>query len=77
MGVRKLCIFNFNTDHTAINIAHELSRVVNEWGLQSISCCVTDNASNMLAGIKEAGWRNIPGFAHTLNLIVQDAIKHV
>ena len=67
--------FNFTSNHTSINIAHELTRIVDEWRLPSISCCVTDNASNMLGGIKEAGWRNIPCFAHTLNLIVQDAIR--
>ena len=68
--------FNFNTDHTARHIAQELKRVVEDWELSnSISCCVTDNASNMLAGIREAGWRHLPCFAHTLNLVVQEAIK--
>ena len=53
------------------HIAQELKRVVDNWKISSISCGVTDNASNMLAGIREAGWRNLPCFAHTLNLVVQ------
>ena len=63
--------FNFNTDHTGEHITQELKRVIDNWEISSISCCVTDNASNMLAGIREAGWRNLPCFAHTLNLVVQ------
>ena len=67
--------FNFNTDHTAQHIGSELTRVINEWGSPTITCCVTDNATNMLAGIVEAGWNHLPCFAHTLNLVVQDSIK--
>ena len=67
--------FNFNTEHTAVHIAQELKRVVSDWGLTNITCCVTDNASNMVAGVREAGGRNLPCYAHTLNLVVQEAIK--
>ena len=41
--------FNFNTDHTGEHIAQELKRVVDNWEISSISCCLTDNAS-------ERGW---------------------
>ena len=67
--------FNFNNEHTAQHIAQELTRVVNDWGLPSISCCVTDNASNIVAGIIETGWRHLPCYAHTLNLVVQKSIR--
>ena len=45
--------FNFNTEHTAVHIGQELKRVVSDWGQTNITCCVTDNASNMLAGVRE------------------------
>ncbi len=47
-----------------------------EWGGFKVSCCVTDNASNMTLGIEKTGWNHLPCFAHTLNLVVQDAIKN-
>ena len=47
--------FNFNTDHTGEQISIELTKVVNKWKPLDISCCVTDNASNMLLGIEKAG----------------------
>ena len=56
--------FNFNTDNTGEHIAQELKRVVDNLEISSISCCVTGNASNMLVGIREAGWRNVLCFAH-------------
>ena len=65
--------FNFNTEHTGLHISTELSRIVNDWGSPEISCCVTDNASNMNCGIELTGWNHLPCFAHTLNL-VQDSL---
>ena len=68
--------FEFNESHTADNIVKELKRVANNWGIaEKVVCAVTDNASNMVAAIAKAGWRHVPCFAHTLNLIVQDSIK--
>ena len=68
--------FEFNCDHTAENIALELNTVATNWGLNNnVVCVVTDNASNMVSAISKTGWRHLPCFAHTLNLIVQDSIK--
>ena len=62
-------------DHTAENLAAELSGVSNEWGVtDKIVCVVTDNASNIVAAVRLNEWKHMPCFAHTLNLIVQDAI---
>ena len=36
---------------------------------------VTDTASNMVAAARLTGWKHIPCFAHTLNLIVQAALS--
>ena len=55
--------------HTA-----ELKKVASDWNIaHKIYCLVTNNASNMVAAAKLTGWRHIPCFAHTLNLIVQKA----
>uniref|UniRef100_A0A1X7VJ64 BED-type domain-containing protein n=1 Tax=Amphimedon queenslandica TaxID=400682 RepID=A0A1X7VJ64_AMPQE len=68
--------FEFNTEHTAAHIAAELHRVATAWNISNkIACITTDNASNMTAAIREMGWRHLPCFAHSLNLVVQDAMK--
>ena len=62
--------------HTAENLAAELMSVASEWGItDKIVCLVTDNASNIVAAVRLNGWKHMPCFAHTLNLVVQDSIK--
>lgn len=67
-------------DHTAENISAELIKIANEWGIADTICCIiTDNAAipaNMMAAAQLAQWRHIPCFAHTLNLIVQEATEN-
>ena len=36
---------------------------------------VTDNANNIVAAVRLNGWKHLPCFAHTLNLVVQDSLK--
>ena len=68
--------FNLTCEHTAENIASILKRIVREWRIEDkVVAIVTDNASNITAAVKLTGWRHIPCFAHTLNLVVQEAIK--
>ncbi len=68
--------FEFNDSHTAENIATHLKTVASNWKIDSkVVCVVTDNASNMVSAISKTGWRHLPCFTHTLNLIVQNAIK--
>jgi hypothetical protein len=67
--------FEFNTEHTATNIATELIRVANKWNIQDkIVCIVTNNAANMIVAVRETGWRHLPCFAHSLNLVIQDSL---
>ena len=67
---------NMQKDHTAEIIADVLKAATDEWGItQKIVAVVTDNASNIVAAIRLNGWKHVPCFAHTLNLIVQDALK--
>jgi hypothetical protein len=68
--------FEFNTEHTATNIATELIRVANKWNIQDkIVCIVTNNAANMIVAVRETGWRHLPCFAHSLNLVIHDSLK--
>ena len=68
--------YNVTTSHTAENIASELKAVTNKWNItEKVICTVTDNASNMTAAVRLTPWKHLPCFAHTLNLIVQNAIN--
>ena len=68
--------FNLTVSHTAENIAAELKPIANDWLIaDKVVALVTDNASNMVAAARLTGWKHIPCFAHTLNLIVQAALS--
>ena len=65
-----------DVSHTAENLAAELVRITDDWRItEKVVCAVTDNASNIVAAIRLNGWKHLPCFAHTLNLVVQDSIK--
>lgn len=64
------------TNHSAQNIADTLKDILNHWNvLNKTVCIVTDNASSMLKACEILKIRNLPCFAHTLNLVVQDGLK--
>ena len=68
--------FNLTVSHTAENIAAELKRIANDWlTADKVVAMVTDNASDMVPAARLTGWKHIPCFAHTLNLIVQAALS--
>lgn len=70
--------FEFSDRHTSENLADELKRVVNEWDIESkVVCCVTDNAANITKAIRLLKWTHHPCLAHTINLVVRDALKVV
>ncbi len=67
---------HFSAQHIADNISAELKRIAEEWGItQKVLAVVTDNGANMVSAVHKAGWKHYPCFAHTLNLVVKDAIK--
>ena len=73
---RVLDTLNVDKDHTAVNLSEELQKIAEEWGIDGKVCCiVTDNARNIVAAVNLLGWRHLPCFAHTLNLIVQDSVQ--
>ena len=66
----------FNLSHTAEHIADALLKVAENWDISSkVVAIVRDNASNIVAAVKITGWTHVPCFAHTLNLVVSEAIK--
>lgn len=67
-----VCIFE---SHTAAHLATTLNTILGEWKIRDkIVAIVTDNATNMLKMCELLEIRNMPCFAHTLNLTVQDAL---
>lgn len=69
---------NFEGSHTSENISAALLEMANEWNLTGkINFVVTDNAANIQRSLTDLRWKHYGCYAHTLNLIVQDAIKNV
>ena len=68
--------FKYDDKHTAENLCNELKHVTLEWKIQNkIVAIVTDNAANIIAAVRLTGWRHVPCFAHTLNLIVRSGLE--
>ena len=68
--------FGFKNDHTAENIAASFQKIAEEWGIsREVVAMVTDNAANVVAAVRHTAWANVPCFAHTLNLVIYEAIK--
>lgn len=68
--------FEVSERHTSENLAEELLKVAREWKIEhKVVCCVTDNAANIVKAIKLLKWTHLPCLAHTINLIVRDALK--
>ncbi|XP_017472612.1 PREDICTED: zinc finger BED domain-containing protein 1-like isoform X2 [Rhagoletis zephyria] len=63
-------------NHSADNIAGSLRAVLHEWDVfEKVSTIVTDNVANMLKACEILQKRNLPCFAHCLNLIAQDTLS--
>uniref|UniRef100_A0A8D9FH44 Zinc finger BED domain-containing protein 1 n=1 Tax=Cacopsylla melanoneura TaxID=428564 RepID=A0A8D9FH44_9HEMI len=64
--------------HDAMNISEYLKKTFEDWGiLNKIVAITTDNASVMIAAVQLLSIRHIKCFAHTLNLIVQNALDTI
>ncbi|XP_050706851.1 zinc finger BED domain-containing protein 4-like [Eriocheir sinensis] len=75
---RLLATKRLMVDHTSQNIADALIEICEEWNvMEKVYCIVTDNAANMIKAVKDIiKTGHIGCFAHTLNLVVQNAIKN-
>ncbi|CAG9840808.1 unnamed protein product [Diabrotica balteata] len=66
-----------NSSHTSQNLALEINKIINKFHLNDkILIIVSDNANNIIGAItNELKMKHFGCFAHTLNLILQDALK--
>lgn len=75
-----LSCFIMTERHTSENICKSLNEVLKFWNIDSnkVVACVTDNGANVKKAVGD--WigqtKHIPCFAHTLNLVVKDAINN-
>lgn len=70
--------YNYSENSTADNIARELKKITEKWEIsEKIEAVVTDNAAYVVAAVRQTGWKHVPCFAHTLNLVVQAAISEI
>lgn len=64
--------------HTSENLCSFLKDVMKEYNIENkITAVVSDNAANITAAIRLGQWRGVSCFAHSLNLVVQTALKEV
>lgn len=65
--------------HTSSNLSSVLDRIVKYWGLEKkLVAAVSDNAANIKHAIStDLGWKHFGCFAHTLNLVVHNALEIV
>lgn len=63
--------------HTSQNLASEIKRIVTDWGIEeNILLAVSDNASNIKNAIsKGLDLKHLGCFAHTINLVVNEALN--
>ncbi|CAH0552454.1 unnamed protein product [Brassicogethes aeneus] len=70
--------FAFEEKYTAQNLATLLANKFKEWKLeQKIVCVVSDNAANIIAAVREGGWKSRGCFAHSINLLVQHGLNKI
>lgn len=64
--------------HTAQNLADLIKKICTEWNVMEKVVSVTaDNANNIQAAISLLKLKQVPCFAHTLNLIVQAGLSEI
>lgn len=66
----------FSDRHTGLNISQWIDTVLKKFNIDFKICAVvTDNAANIKSAVNILKLRHISCFAHSLNLVVQDAIN--
>ncbi|KAL4152780.1 hypothetical protein QTP88_000613 [Uroleucon formosanum] len=71
-----LSCHSFSENHTSENLSGQISKTLNLWDLkEKIVFAVSDNAYNKQNALGQLQFKHLSCFAHTLNLIVQSALK--
>jgi len=66
----------FEESHTSHNLKVKIESVITDWELNGkVVLVVSDNAYNIVGAITNLKLKHFGCFAHSLNLIVQDALK--
>ena len=73
-AVLRVC--QLNVSHTAKNICDAIQSSMNEFLIPAskVHLVARDNAANIVAGIREARYENLPCFLLTLQLVLNDAV---
>lgn len=62
--------------HTAVYLSEQIKKIMDDWQLNGkISAVITDNASTMVNACGLLKIRHMPCIAHTVNLLIQDAVN--
>ena len=70
-----LSVSVLDEDHTGAYLASKLTEASAQWNLESkIHLGVRDNAANMVSAMRIAGMRDVGCTAHTLQLVIHDAL---
>ncbi|KAJ4425388.1 hypothetical protein ANN_28003 [Periplaneta americana] len=70
---------SIDVSHTSANLASIIKEITDTFNLtDKVLIVVSDNAANIKGAIiNELGWKHFGCYAHTLNLVVQNALQHV
>ena len=74
---RILSTIQIDEEHTSENLAMHLEQKLAFWRIpkEKIFAVVTDNGANIVKAVKDiAKLRHVPCFAHTLHLVVSQAV---
>lgn len=68
----------FEERHKIENLSKFLNNTIQEWALANkITAVVSDNAPNIVGAVKYCNFRQVPCFAHSVNLVVQQGLKNI
>lgn len=72
-----IAVFSFEGEkHSGENIAENLRQLFQDWGIkQQVRAVVTDNAPNMGLAVTQVGVERIRCLAHSLQLVLKDALS--